>query len=443
MDNVRYLIEEYYKMMNGELVIGEALITDIVDDFGTPVYIYDSAVMKNKLQRLQMALPDFQIIYSVKANPNPALLQFFRKQHCGLNVATAGELLLAIKSGCPSSRIILAGSGKMDKDLEAGVEAGVSEIHVESIEEIRLLSAITKRRGQHMQVSLRFNPGEVSKNGNVLIAEKPAAYGFDEYMLELATDEVARSESLTLCGIHVYFGTQILDIEILLGAYEHTLNLASKLANYAGCKLKTIDFSGGFGVPYYANQKEFPMDEFGRRLQPIISDARTREELSNARMIVEPGRYLVAEGGLYVTRVIGKKMSFDKRFIIVDGGVHHHLAATGNLGHVIKRNFPLAIANRLIEENSQSANVSGRQCSNLDTLARNVKIPETHIGDIVVFFQSGAYARSASPLGFRSHPEPMEVFVEQGVPRIIRQKGGDDDFFRGTTLYKASTLVED
>lgn len=434
MDHVNNLILKYFDSKNGELIVGDLSIVDLVKQFDTPFYLYYPEVLEKKLKCLNSALPGFEKYYSVKSNPTPAVLHFFLEKGCGLNVATYGELLLAIKCGCPPSRILLAGSGKTDKELEAGVEMGVSEIHVESIEEIKKLSAIAKMYNHQVQVALRINPGEISGGGEIWMEEKPAAYGLDETELETAANTVMRSENLNLCGLNAYFGTQNLDYRFMLCAYEYTFNIAERLAEYSGCDLKTIDFGGGFGVPYYAHEREFCIDEFGKQLQRTIKSAQQKKGLGDMILVVEPGRYLVAEGGLYVTKVIACKKSYDKRYIIVDGGIHHHLAATGNLGHVIKRNFPLAVANRLDDDTVGPMDVTGRQCSALDTLARDVILPDVKVGDIIVFFQSGAYARSVSPMGFRSHPEPIEIFIEHGRPRVVRRKMNDNELFRDTIL---------
>jgi diaminopimelate decarboxylase len=433
MTHEQKIIKEYYDVSDGQLVIGKLPITEIVNRHETPFYLYNPEVIKKKIKKVSQALPKFEIYYSVKANPAPDIIQMLIDEGCGLNVATKGELALACKCSCPPGKIILAGAGKTEKELDAGIVTGVSEIHVESIDEIEKLSILAKKHDSKVQVAIRLNPGQVCRDGKIVMAEKAAAYGFDEVDLEKAAQKIINSENLELCGIHVYLGTQILNKELLLGGYEHAFELAKQLVNICSCELKTIDFSGGFGIPYYSNEKELPIDEFGQQLLPIIKQAQNHKGLSQTRLVIEPGRYLLSEGGLYVTRVIGQKKSYGKQFIIIDGGIHHHLAASGNLGHVIKRNFPIVVANRLAEDKTKKYDITGRQCSALDTLARNVELPVVETGDIIVFFQSGAYARSVSPLGFRSHPAPSELIAENGTVHVIGSKIINDNVL-GTPL---------
>ncbi|MBN1764007.1 MAG: alanine racemase [Sedimentisphaerales bacterium] len=428
MNHAQLIIKEYYDVSDGQLVIGKLPITEIVRRHETPFYLYSPEVFRMKIRKVTRALPGFEIYYSVKANPAPDVIQIIMDEGCGLNVATRGELILACKCNCPPGKIILAGAGKTEKELDAGIVTGVCEIHVESIEEIEKLSILAKKHDEKVQVAIRLNPGQVCREGKIVMAEKAAAYGFDEADLGKAAQKIICSENLELCGIHVYFGTQILNKELLLGCYEYAFEMAKQLVSMSGCKLRTIDFSGGFGVPYYSNEKEFAIDEFGQQLGPIIKQVQKHEGLSQARLVIEPGRYLLSEGGLYVTRVIGQKSSYGRQFIIVDGGMHHHLAASGNLGHVIKRNFPIVVANRLVGDKTHKYDITGRQCSALDTLAREVELPTVETGDILVFFQSGAYARSASPLGFRSHPVPPELIAENGTVRLMESQIINDSF---------------
>jgi len=434
MNLVNHIIKSHYNIRKGQLIIGDVPISDIVERFGTPLFIYDPEIFRYKLARLRSALPGFEVHYSVKANPTPSVIKVFLKEGCGLDVATSGELLLALKSGCPPSRIILAGAGKSDRELIEAVKAEVSEIHLESLEEIKLLDEIASHHNCLVNAAIRLNPGDITHNGQVRVKAKAEAFGFDEEDLKIAAEQILLSKNLRLCGLHVYFGTQINDSELLLCMYEHVLKLAIDLAEYAGRSLRTVDFGGGFGVPYYEGEKELLIEDFGKNLKPAMEEARKLKFLRNTRFVIEPGRYLLAEGGLYVTRVMRCKESRGKKFLILDGGIHHHLSATGNLGHVMKRNFPLAIANRIEDRANEHFNLTGRQCTSLDTLARNAKLASADVGDIVVFFQSGAYVRSVSPLGFRSHPAPMELFVEKNVLTTIRREEEDKDLFRGTTL---------
>ena len=247
---------------------------------------------------------------------------------------------------------------------------------------------------------------------------KSAPFGVDEESMDVVVDALAASSRIEVSGVHIFAGTQILDADVLEAQYRKCLEIADRLATKLGRPLSTVDFGGGLGIPYFDGDVELDVNRYGQ-----LVDALVRDLESDTRLMVEPGRYLVGEAGLYVTRVVDVKESRGKRFVVVDGGMNHHLAASGNLGQVIKRNFPLAVLNRMGEDGSSNADVVGPLCTPLDVLARNVSLPEVEVGDLIGVFQSGAYARAASPLGFLSHVTPPEVLVSDGVARLVRRRG--------------------
>jgi diaminopimelate decarboxylase len=203
--------------------------------------------------------------------------------------------------------------------------------------------------------------------------------------------------------------------------------------------MATVDFGGGLGVPYFSGDREFELEKFGQELNSLMSEIRNKPVFMGTKLIIEPGRYLVAEAGIYVVQVNDVKLSHGKKFLIVDGGMNHHLAASGNLGQVIKRNFPIAILSKLDRKPTQSVDVVGPLCTPLDVLARDTELPSPEIGDRIGIFQSGAYARTASPLGFLSHLTPAEVLVENGQVRLIRRRGTYRDLLADIPAIIANT----
>jgi diaminopimelate decarboxylase len=188
-----------------------------------------------------------------------------------------------------------------------------------------------------------------------------------------------------------------------------------------------LDFGGGLGIPYFANERELDMEKLREDLAALMTEIRGEALFAGTQFMVEPGRYLVGEAGIYVTRINDIKISRGKKFLIVDGGMHHHLAASGNLGQVIKRNFPVALLNKLAKNSEETVDVVGPLCTPLDVLAKDVHLPSADVGDLLGVFQSGAYARTSSPLGFLSHPTPAEVLMNDGDVRLIRRRGTYDD----------------
>jgi diaminopimelate decarboxylase len=418
------LIGRYFPESTSELVVGGLPVGDLVRRHGTPLFVYDARVLDCKWTLLRNALPaEFEISYSVKANPNRAILRHFLAKGCGLEVASAGELLQALASGCPADRILFAGPGKTESELELALAKGVGEIHIESCLEARRIGDLARRLGCLARAAVRVNPGGQAQGGAMRMGGKPVPFGIDEERLDDCLDQILDTPSIELRGLHLFAGTQILDHTVLLRQYQAALAIARRVAARLGRPLHTLDFGGGLGIPYFDVDRELDMAKLGEELGALVTSVRADPLLAGTRFVVEPGRYLVGEAGIYVTRVNDVKVSRGKTFVIVDGGMHHHLAASGNLGQVIKRNFPIALVNRLSEPASSALDVVGPLCTPLDTLARDVALPTPSVGDLVGVFQSGAYALTASPVHFLSHAAPAEVLVANRRDEVIRPRG--------------------
>jgi diaminopimelate decarboxylase len=422
------LAQNYWKHNDGELLIGGLKISLLAARYGTPLFVYDRDLIEQKYLALRQGLPaKFAISYSVKANPNPAFLTFFLEKGCGFEIASAGEFHLVRSVGCPSEKILFAGPGKTEAELRLVVNQGIGEIHAESALEIERVSSIS-REGRRTRVALRVNPNEEGHGGAMRMGGKSAPFGVDEEEMDPLILRIAEDPHLEFSGIHLFAGTQILDHEILLDQFQKGLAIGRHAAALTSVPLRTLDFGGGFGIPYFPGECELDMRQLGAGLQALIDSV--GESFTNTKFIVEPGRFLVGESGLYVARITDIKHSRGKKYLILDGGMNHHLAASGNLGQVMKRNFPMTIVNKLELPETDIVDVVGPLCTPLDTLGRSVRFPVAEVGDLVGIFQSGAYARTASPLGFLSHPSPPEVWVEGKCDFLIRRRGDTEDFVR-------------
>jgi diaminopimelate decarboxylase len=418
MSLVESLIDRLFGREGSMLCIGGVSAERLADRLGTPLFVYDAEIMRASLARLRAALPErFDVYYSIKANPHPRILRVFLDQGCGLEVASGGELQTALQAGADAQRVLFAGPGKTQVELEVAVRSRIGEIHVESLDEIDTLAAVARSERAQVGVAIRVNPSAEAQGGAMRMGGKPSQFGVDEERLESALDRVLASPELTWRGLHLFVGTQILDPEVLARQYAHGLEIAERAAAHAERSVATIDFGGGLGIPYYEGDRPLDVEAYGRAVQALLQ---AKPALAGARLLLEPGRHLVGESGVYVCRVIRVKESRGKTFVVTDGGMHHHLAASGNLGQVIKRNFPIAVLNRQNEARTLRADVVGPLCTPLDTLARDVELPMVRPGDLIGVFQSGAYARSASPLGFLSHPTPTEFLVDRGSIEVIR-----------------------
>lgn len=411
------LVQRHFNAAGGELLIGGIPVSRLAHDHGTPAFFYDRSVIHRKVQALREALPDrFSICFSVKANPNAEILRYFLSLGCGLEIASAGEFDKAVEAGCDPERILFAGPGKSESELEHVLSRRIGEIHLESLTEAGRVSRIAKALGRRAKVALRVNPAGEAEGGAMRMGGRPAPFGVDEENIEATLDVILASESLEFNGIHLFTGTQILDADTLLNQYRHGVEIGRRVFRYTSAPLPRLDFGGGLGIPYFAHEKALDLCAVRQGLCKLRAECDQDPALTGTDFLVEPGRFLVGEAGIYVTRVNDIKISRGKKFLIVDGGMNHHLAASGNLGQTIKRNYPVALLTKLDGEPQESVDVVGPLCTPLDTLARNVVLPRAEIGDLFGIFQSGAYGRSASPLGFLSHPAPPEVLVGDGLP---------------------------
>jgi diaminopimelate decarboxylase len=406
------------------LKIGSIPISAIVASYGTPLFVYDASLLDQKWHLLRNTFPsEFDISYSVKANPNPAILRRFLSKGCGLEIASGGEFYLAMNAGCPPAKVLFAGPGKTEADLEFVLARDVGEIHIESPLELQRISAISRRLGRRARVAVRVNASAEAQGGAMRMGGKPAPFGIDEEELGDAVRQIVSDICIEFRGIHLFTGTQILDHAVLIRQYRKGIEIALGVARMLERPLHTVDLGGGLGIPYFFGDQELQMELLGNEVAVLMREVRDEALFAGTRFMLEPGRYLVGEAGIYVARVTDIKKSRGKKFLIVDGGMNHHLAASGNLGQVIKKNFPIAILNKMGEEPRERVDVVGPLCTPLDVLARDADLSAAEVGDLVGVFQSGAYARTASPLAFLSHPSPAEVLVENGQARLIRRRG--------------------
>ncbi len=425
MDHAAALIQRYFGSDHGELLIGRVPVCQLATCFGTPLFVYDRETIDRKLSLLRDAFPSrFTISYSVKANPSPVILRHVVSRGCGIEIASAGEYKLALDAGCDAGKIVFAGPGKTDAELEQVLAKGIGEIHAESRGELKRIGQISLRLGIRARVAVRVNPTEEAQGGAMRMGGKPAPFGVDEEQLDTVLDQISADRHLEFRGIHLYMGTQILDHTILLGQYRKGLQIAKRVAERFHRSIPTLDFGGGLGVPYFIHERALDVDRLRDGVAALMKEIDGDPAFADTQMMVEPGRYLVAEAGIYVARVTDVKVSRGKKYLIVDGGMNHHLAASGNLGQTIKRNYPMAILNRLDDSRREAVDVVGPLCTPLDTLGRAVELPPGEVGDLVGIFLSGAYARTASPLGFLSHPSPPEVWIDGGQARLATPRGG-------------------
>ncbi len=391
------------------LVIGGRPLTQLAAEVGrTPFYAYDRTVMTRKVQMLREVLPrEVHLHYAVKANPMPALVAHMTSLVDGLDVASVGELEVALAAGANPEHISFAGPGKTDAELARAAAAGIT-INVESERELRVLAAYATEHGVRPRVAIRVNPDFELKASGMKMGGGPRQFGIDAERVPQVLSGM-RSMPLDFRGFHIFSGSQNLRAEAIVETQSKTIELAARLAEFAPQPITLLNIGGGFGIPYFPGEQPLDLKPIADNLQRLLPEIRRR--MPQAEIVIELGRFLVGEAGIYVCKVIDRKISRGHVFLVTDGGLHHHLAASGNFGQVIRKNYPVIVGNRVVGTEREIASVVGPLCTPLDLLGDRVELARTTEGDLIAVFQSGAYGFTASPRGFLSHPEPVEVLL--------------------------------
>ena len=395
---------------DGELVVGGVPLTTLCERVGsTPFFAYDRERLTARVEHLRAMMPtDVELSYAIKANPMPAVVQHLSGIVDSLDVASGAEMRVALDTPLPSGAVSFAGPAKSPAELAQAVAAGVV-VELESPTEAERLVAVGERLGIRPQVAVRVNPDFAVKGSGMRMGGGAQQFGIDAEEVP-AVMKMLADRDVDLLGFHVFAGSQNLHADILCEAQANTVELVMRLAHEAAQPVRYLNIGGGFGIPYYEKDRPLDLRVIGDNLEMLLR-TRLRPQLPDARVLLELGRFIVGECGVYVTRVVDRKVSRGKTFLVVDGGMHHQLAASGNFGQVIRRNYPLAVGNRMDTASTQEAQVVGCLCTPLDLLGDRVTLPPAEIGDLVVLFQAGAYGLTASPTSFLSHQAPLEVLV--------------------------------
>ena len=392
----------------GVVVGGQALTLLAARVGGTPFYAYDRSLLCARVTELRAALPPtIKLHYAMKANPMPALVGLMAGWVDGIDVASAGEMAVALDAGAAPRNISFAGPGKRDAELRQAVASQVL-VNVESARELPLLAQASQQLGLPARVAVRVNPDFELKSAGVKMGGGPKPFGIDVEQVPEVLKHIA-DLGLDFEGFHLYAGSQNLHAPSICEAQLKSYELAVRLADLAPCTPRSLNLGGGFGIPYFPGESRLDLTPIGDNLTGLVE--RARADLPGMALVIELGRYLVGEAGIYVTRIVDRKVSRGQVFLVTDGGMHHHLSASGNFGQVVRKNHPVTIGNRADAPDRERASVVGPLCTSLDLLADQMDLPVAQIGDLVVVFQSGAYGASASPQKFLGHPPCTEVLV--------------------------------
>jgi len=401
--------QRQFPVLDDCLHIGGIALTRLAERVGrTPFYAYERSHIASRIALLRQTLPaGLELHYAVKANPMPAVAQLIAPLVNGFDVASGGEMKIALDAGMSASQVSFAGPGKSNAELRSAIAAGVL-LHLESEDEMHRAARAGDLLGLTPRVAVRVNPEFELKYAGMKMAGGARQFGVDAERVPAMLRKLG-ALGLDFHGFHLFCGAQNLSAKAICEAQHLSVQLGLRLAAHAPSALRMLNIGGGFGVPYFPGERALYLPAVAEGLQHTMQ--MLSAESPHTRLILELGRYLVAEAGIYVCRVLERKVSHDRVFVITDGGMHHHLAASGNFGQVIRKNYPVTIGNRMHAGARETASVVGPLCTPLDLLADSMELARVEPGDLVVVFQSGAYGLTASPIAFLGHPAPLEVLV--------------------------------
>ncbi len=411
---------------DGEFQVQGLPVSEIAAEFGTPLYVYDTDVLRDVYQGLRTRLhPGIDIFLSLKANPNISVIGFLGALGAGAEVSSLAELETARRAGIDPQNTIFLGPGKTRAELEACAAAGLHAIVCESLEEAEALDDLAVATGlDRLPVMLRVNPDFQTKGSGLAMGGKPRQFGIDVADVRGAQRRLKGLRRVHVMGLHAYMGTRFLNHKDLVHNTREILATAESLSEETGIELRTVDFGGGFGVPYFDNETGLDLPALTEGINDVVGEF--LEGRPRCRLINELGRYLTAQCGTYVTRALFVKESMGEQFVVADGGTNHHMAAVG-IGSFVKRNFPIRSLTRYAEEPAGAYTVTGPLCTPNDVIGKRVALPPVAAGDLIGVELSGAYGPSASPGLFLSHGFPAEVMVHGGAAHLVRSRDTVED----------------
>jgi diaminopimelate decarboxylase len=385
----------------------DALVTQAGD---TPLFVYDLASIDRRIERFRAAFDGIDLHYAMKANPYPPVLKHVWSRVDGVDLASGGELRIALDAGVDGAATSFAGPGKRDSDLDAAIVARVT-LNCESEGEAERALAIGDRLGNTPRLAVRVNPDFEIKGSGMRMGGGAKPFGVDAERVPALVKRIVAAGA-EFRGYHIFAGSQALSAEALIEAQRESVLLARELRDASGVAAPLVNLGGGFGIPYFHGEQRVDVERIAVSLKQVLSD--NAQSFVSTRFAIELGRWLVGEAGVYLTRIVDRKTSHGKTFLVTDGGMHHQLAASGNFGQLVRRNYPVAIANRFAGAEEEEVSIVGCLCTPLDRLADDVMTPRADVGDLVAVFLAGAYGLSASPQSFLAQQPAREMVVGAG-----------------------------
>ncbi len=400
--------------------INESKIKTAVETFGTPSYIYDGEKLVSNYHRLVNALPDYvNVFYALKVNPNISLVKLLRSEGARTECCSVTEMEIALQAGSVPEDIIYLGPCKKDYELKRAIELGIFAIVVESETELKRISELAIESDKNVHVAMRINPDFSAKGSPWKMGGRPTQFGIDEQHAIENFGTYLSMPNITVRGIHVYNGTNILDAQSVYENTKYILELFEKISKKHNADFTMVDVGGGMGIPYFPNQEELDIEDFKNLMCPLFDQF--HEKFPQTRIIMESGRFIIGTSGYFAVAVNNIKVNHGSTFLVTDGGTNCHSAAAGS-GRVVKRNFPMKNISASEGAPVEKYQVAGPLCSPDDIIGRNIELAKVNEGDVIVISESGAYGPTSSPGLFHSHGVPIEVLAYDNEVHLIRKK---------------------
>lgn len=405
---IKHTAMDQFSTLNGEIAIAGKTISQVATIAGqTPFYVYSKEVIAENIKRLREFFPQVSLHYAIKANPMPQLVSLVSNLVDGLDVASGKELRAALASNTQTKDISFAGPGKNHNELAMAIASGIT-INIESLSELKRIRDIAVVLNTNANIAIRINPDFELKSSGMKMGGGPQQFGIDVEQLAPAFD-LLQHGALQLKGLHIFTGSQNLNPQSIIAAHDNIFALVERLQNEYQFTLEHLNIGGGLGIPYFPGDIKLDLQPISDNLKNLFEQYKNITQ--NCEIILELGRYIVGNAGLYISEITDKKVSRGQTYLITNGGLHHHLSASGNFGQVIRKNYPAAIANKMNNDEQETVNIVGPLCTPLDILGKKMALPAAEIGDLVAIYQSGAYGFTASPRDFLSHAEPVELLL--------------------------------
>lgn len=404
-----------------DLYVEQVRLADLAERLGTPLYVYSGTKIRNQFQKFDQAFNGWphMICYAMKANSNLAILKLLAGLGAGVDIVSMGELFRAHKAGVPSHRIVFSGVGKREEEIIAALKAGILMFNVESAEELEAINRVAERLRKPAPVSIRVNPNvAVDTHHHIATGKAENKFGVPIESAEALYQRAYRLPWLKIVGIQSHIGSQITEVRPYRETLEKVLKLVEKLEN-SGIYLHIIDLGGGLGVTYKNERPPAPA-ELGKAVLPLLKGR-------NLRLLFEPGRFMVAESGCLLTRVIYRKENAHKNFVIVDAAMND--LARPALYDAYHPIHPL----RKSAGTEITADIVGPVCESGDYLAKARKITRPEAGDYLAVLGAGAYGFSMSSQ-YNARPRAAEVLVVGKKWWVVRARETFNDLVRGEKI---------